>query len=301
MKYLMLVFYGILIGISELIPGVGGSIVALILGIYDDFIKLLHSFTHLGESIVLYIVSFKWRDRTKLTTAFRAVDWKFCLCIVVGVLVTVPTFTGIIAYILDNYASYLFALMFGIVLASILIPYSEIEQKGVKEIAIALVTFTLVFLLLGQRPAEVSNESNLLLLFVVGVIVAMALALPGISASFLLVLFGVYPFIINFIHNLFKLDIRLNELANMLVFGIGVIVGLMLSSRILKWALATHRSLMMAVLVGFMAGSLRTLFPFELNQSLADQQVVLRLVLVVAGVVLILALQKLSTREIGKV
>lgn len=254
-------------GIAEVIPGVSGSTLALIMGIYDDFINFLHQISDLIKEVIRFII--RRSSLRDLKISFLNIDWKFGIFLLLGMAISLALFSHIISYLLETQTPYVYAFFFGLVIASIAIPFSAMKERSLFNFSIIFATFAIFFTILGMDPID-SPESNPIFLFIAGALAICAMVLPGVSGSFIFLLLGVYDYVIGLIKNLTKLTISTNELVNLFAVGLGIVFGFSLFVRLLKIGLQNRPSEIMAFLIGLMLASLRALWPF-MNETYISQ------------------------------
>src|SRR5690606_12904632 len=143
---LVTLFQGFVMGIAEIIPGVSGSTMALIMGIYDDFIFLLDQISQ----FIKYILKFILRrvSVVEVKKSFLAINFKFGIVLGLGMVLTLAVLSNVITFLLEGYTQYVFAFFFGLVLVSIKIPWKQMSKKGLREFPILFITFVLAFIIL---------------------------------------------------------------------------------------------------------------------------------------------------------
>lgn len=229
---------GAAIGMAELVPGVSGGTLALVVGIYE---KALASADNLTKG------------------KFKQVDWFLLGFVALGMFGVVFTMAGVMANFVENHSVYARGLFFGMVALSILVPIRMIDKADFQRLKIpVLATMAVIavfmFWLSGLGSTTVSNPP-LWIFFPAAAIAVCALVLPGVSGSFLLLVMGLYT------HVLDAVDQR--NFALLAVFALGAITGLALFIKVLTWMLSSHRTLTLAAMTGFLIGSLRALWPWQ--------------------------------------
>ena len=237
---------GLLMGGADVIPGVSGGTMALIVGIYERLLRNVSAAFHAIVSLP--------RGGAAVREAFRRVEWGFVLPLGLGILTAIGIGSKVIPGLLERYPEEARALFFGLVLASVAIPWIRMEERAAAEYLLVPVTALLAFVLVGLPPAEISDPS-LVHVFFSAAIAICAMILPGVSGSFLLAVLGMYTATL---HALSEINIPY-----VLTFCAGAAVGLGVFSRLLNWLLEKHHDRTMAALVGLMAGSLRALWPWQ--------------------------------------
>lgn len=243
--YAILAAKGMAMGAADVVPGVSGGTIALLTGIYDE---LLHSLKKLGPESLL--VLFKEGPRE----FWKQINGNFLCVLFLGILFSVKTFASLIAYCMDHYPLLVWAFFTGLIAASAIILWRQQGRWNLKNwfgffCGIAFVVFISV-----MRPAELP-ESNWLL-FGGGFIAIIAMILPGISGSFILLLLGLYSTVLAAAND--------NNIVGLLCFMAGAALGLMAFSRFLSWLLDNYHATTLAVLIGFLIGSLNVTWPWKI-------------------------------------
>ncbi len=233
-------------GAADVVPGVSGGTVAVVLGIYE---RLLGTVRGVAEAAGRLLRG-DWRG-TKRRLA--AVDWWLIVPLLAGILATILLLASVIETQLEDRPETMAGLFCGLVLASAVSACRLFEWRGAAQAALMVVSAAATFGLLGLQSAPVGDPS-LPVLAAAGAVAVCAMILPGISGAFLLLMLGMYGAVINVVT-----DLRLAEAA---VFAAGAAVGLALFSTLLGRLLDRARNPVMAVMVGLMAGSLRVLWPW---------------------------------------
>ncbi len=237
---------GFLMGASDVVPGVSGGTVALILGIYGDLITAVST----GSKALGKLVK---GDVGGFVDGMKAVNWLFLIPLVTGVFSAVLLLSGIIEDALHDFPETMAGLFFGLVIGSIVVARSLLKSPTSAHGAIVAVVAVAVFIFLGFQSGPVADPSALMLIGS-GALAVCALILPGISGSFILLMIGMYAAVLNAVDERIIGDIAL--------VGIGAIIGLALFSSLLNHLLETYHDTVMAVLIGLMFGSLRVLWPW---------------------------------------
>ena len=237
---------GLLMGGADVIPGVSGGTMALIVGIYERLLR--------NVSAVFHAIVSPVRGGAAVRQAFSRVEWGFLLSLGLGIVTAIGVGSKVIPGLLERYPEEARALFLGLVAASVAIPWIRMHERGVREYVMVPVAAVLAFVLVGLPPAEVSDPSLVRVFFSAAVAIC-AMILPGVSGAFLLAVLGMYT---PTLHALSSMDV-----AYVLTFCAGAAVGLGAFSRLLSWLLEHQHDLTMAALVGLMAGSLRALWPWQ--------------------------------------
>lgn len=242
--YGLIMLKGIGMGAADVVPGVSGGTIAFIAGIYEELVDSIKSINLL--SLKLFF-SFKWKE------FWRSVNGNFLLSLVLGIGISVFSLAKVITDLLTDYPVLVWAFFFGLVLASTWIVVQNITQWNLKIIVSFIAGAVAAFYITVATPAETTNASWFI--FLCGATAICAMILPGISGSFILVLLGKYFFIMDAVKSL--------KISVLLLFLCGVIVGITTFSHILSYALHRFRNTTIAVLSGFMLGSLNKVWPWK--------------------------------------
>jgi len=231
-------------GAADVVPGVSGGTIAFITGIYEQLINSISSFDHL-----LVKKLFKGDIRS----IWRQVNGDFLLSLFIGIGVSVLTLMRLANYLLENAPILLWSFFFGLVLASILYIGKQIDRWKLVNVLAMLLAVVTAFYITKLTPAD--GTDDLVYVFFCGMIAISAMILPGISGAFILVLMGAYATMTKAVS---EFDLKL-----IAVFGSGAIIGLLSFSKLLKWLFVHHRNLVLAILTGFIAGSLNKIWPWK--------------------------------------
>lgn len=275
---LLTVVRGFLMGAADVVPGVSGGTVALVLGIYERLVHSIHTAARAAGSLL----------RGRFGDARRRlaeVEWRLVVPLLVGIGLAVITLAAVISNLLDEEPQNTAAAFFGLVLGSIVIAWRLVRRWDAVRVIVGLVVAAAAFLALGLRGDPVSDPS-LPIYLGAGAIAIVAMILPGISGSFILLMLGMYQNAID--------AVDAKDLTVLGVFLVGAVVGLALFSTLLDRLLRNHHDTMMAALIGLMAGSLRVLWPWPDG---ADTAALARpvdwgmpVVLALAGLVVVVAI-----------
>ena len=247
---------GFLMGSADIIPGVSGGTVALILGIYT---RLVTAISRFDTQLIRLIAQRRW------LAAAEHVDLRFLVALGLGILSGVVCLASLVLYLLTEQRSYTLAVFFGLILASSLIvarmvcPRTSAQLWGSCGLALAAALFA--YWLVGLE--QFGFHDNLGYFFLCGAVAICAMILPGISGAYILWLLGAYETVAGIIHNLAHFEVTTREVLTLAVFTAGCGVGLVSFSKLLRLLLDRAHMPTMAVLGGFMVGSLRLMWPFQ--------------------------------------
>lgn len=280
------VLRGGLMGAADIVPGVSGGTVALVLGIYHRLIGQVSAGAHaLGSAAKL--------DLRTAWVRLRALDWRFLIPLAVGIGVAVVGLASIIEHLLDTQPVRMAGLFFGLVIGSVVVASRLVQGWDTTRLAICALTAVVTFFVLGLQSGPVDNPS-LVIYFVAGAIAICAMILPGISGSFLLLMLGMYDNVLGALTD--------RNLMVLVVFIAGCVIGLAAFSQLLHWGLVHHERTMLAGLIGLMVGSLRVLWPWPDGTSgnaaleMPSGDVALPIVLAVVGFIVVIGITAISER-----
>lgn len=250
--YVYLFFTGITMGAADVVPGVSGGTMAFIMGVYQELLDAIKAFD-LG--VVKLLLRFRIRE------ALERVPWQFLVVLVSGILLAIVTLARLITWLLEHHSVLLFAFFFGLVLASIVA--IGIHVKWSPQAVATLVAGTLfAYWLVGRVPLQMPHDP--LTIFLSASVAIMAMILPGISGSFILLILGQYAYVLNAVKAL--------DVITLLPFGFGIVCGVTAFARVLSWLLHHYHQMTLTLLVGFMIGSLRKIWPFkETVETMVDR------------------------------
>jgi putative membrane protein len=246
---------GFLMGAADVIPGVSGGTVALILGIYR---RLIVSISSIDSRFIRLMLSGHLRD------AANHIDFRFVSSLGFGIACGIAGLASLMRNLLIHHRSLTYAAFCGLILASVIVVGRRIEQWSLQRIGItifaAAIAFRIVTLTALQNPPD-----TLWYLFLCGMIGITAMILPGISGAFILVILQRYFYVVDKLRELMRFDLSLENIAAVAVFCLGCLTGLLTFSRFLKWLLSRHEQSTIAALCGFMLGAMYCLWPFQLD------------------------------------
>jgi putative membrane protein len=276
---------GYLMGAADVVPGVSGGTVALVLGIYERLVHAIRT----GAAALGAAVRGRFGDAAG---HLRAVDWRFLLILLTGILLAVVSLAQLIEYFLDEEPQNTAAVFFGLVLGSIVVAWPRVGTWTPQNIVSGLVVAGAAFLVLGLRSDEITSPDTILF-FGAGAVAIVAMILPGISGSFILLMLGMYEAVLDAVND--------RDLAILGVFLIGAVIGLALFSTLLDRLLRDHHDAVMAMLIGLMTGSLRVLWPWPDgtdNAKLgAPDDALVPVILAVVGLAVVLAIGQSGKRQ----
>ncbi|MXZ85042.1 MAG: DUF368 domain-containing protein [Acidimicrobiia bacterium] len=237
---------GVLMGAADVVPGVSGGTVALLLGIYTRLIDTVRA----GAGVVGTLLRGRWSE---MGDRLRSFDWWFAVPLVAGIVVAVAALASVIDELLVDEPEAMAGLFFGLVAASVVVAWNLVDKPSAGLAVTALAVGGLFFWLLGLQSAPVADQTEIAL-FGSGIVAVCAMLLPGISGSFILLMMGVYPAAIAAVD-----DWVWGDLA---ALAAGAALGLALFSNVIGSVLNRWPDPTLAVMVGLLLGSLRVLWPW---------------------------------------
>ena len=231
-------------GAADVVPGVSGGTIAFITGIYE---QLISSISQIDVPLIKKIFG------GQLKEVWRQVNGNFLMSLLIGIGISVLTLAQLAHYLLKEHPIFLWSFFFGLVVASILYIGKQIEKWRLVHVISAVIAIAVAYFITRLTPA--SGTDNLFYLFLCGSIAISAMILPGISGAFILVLMGAYSTVTKAISDF--------DLKTVAVFGLGAVIGLLSFSKLLKWLFDRHKNLVLAILTGFITGSLNKVWPWK--------------------------------------
>lgn len=244
---------GFLMGGADIIPGVSGGTVALIVGIYQ---RLVTAISRFDTQFVRHLAKRNWGQ------AAERVDAGFLGLLGLGIGAGIVSLASLMHWLLEEEMQHTFAAFFGMILVSSWIVARLVGRWSPLNVILVLVGAVLAYQLVGLPFLESPPEGELYI-FVCGLIAICAMILPGISGSFILLLLGTYTVITGALRACLHGDLAWSNFAVIGSFAGGAAIGLIAFSKLLKWLLQHYQAATMAVLCGFMIGSLRKIWPFK--------------------------------------
>lgn len=245
MHYILNAICGALIGMAELVPGISGGTVALIVGIYE---RALHNANDL------------------ISGRFKKVEWGFLLSVAAGMFLAVFGFSTLLHNFVEGQVSLSRALFLGMVAVSIIVPISMMSRFTPASIAAFIIATVAIFFVTGFTSTPVEDPS-LIVVFLAAMVAVCALVLPGVSGSLILLTMGLYQPVIGAVSD--------RNMTIVGVFALGALCGLVAFVKVLNYLLDTHRDPTLATMAGFMLGSLRALWPWGADQDASTPLILL--------------------------
>ncbi len=286
------VLRGAVIGAVEVVPGVSGGTLALVVGVYD---ALISSIGELVRGTVAWVLAVVRRsDREVARAHFARVRWGMLIPLGLGMITGIVVVSATLAPLIENHPVETRALFAGLIAASLIVPVRMVGRWSTREVILALLAAAAAFMFSGLTGVERVDPSPLLVAGAASVAVC-ALVLPGVSGSFLLLVVGMYAPTLAAVND--------RNFAYLGVFILGAIVGLAAFVTVLQWLLVHRRAVTLAIMTGLMFGSLRALWPWQsedaelLAPSGALGPALALFVVGAAAIVALLLLERLAVRR----
>ncbi|MCK5824296.1 MAG: DUF368 domain-containing protein [Ichthyobacteriaceae bacterium] len=258
LQYIIISLKGMAMGMADVVPGVSGGTIAFISGIYEEFINSLNS---------IDATAFKLLFKLDIKGFWKHINGNFLASLGIGIAISIVSLSKLILYLLENKPVLLWAFFFGLIIASILLIGKQIKEWNLRVVIAMILGSILSYYITIAEPAS-SPDSNLFVLFS-GSLAIIAMILPGISGAFILLLLGSYTSILGSINGLLEglstanTELIISSGTKLGIFAVGAVIGLLLFSRVLAWMFKHYHNTTLAVLTGFMIGSLNKVWPWK--------------------------------------
>ena len=275
-EFIKLFFKGVFMGIADAMPGVSGGTIALLVGIYEELIK---SISQLNISLFFEL------KKNGFNSVWKKLNGNFLLVLSLGIGISLISFVKISANLLENFPLFIWSFFLGLIFATIYVIYKLINNWSVVSLFF-LVTSILFSLFLSSFSIYETTEISLFFVLFSGIIASSAMILPGISGSLILVILGVYAYLIKSLDNL--------EFIVIFTFILGAIIGLLGFSRILKYLFKNHRNVTYTIMLGLVIGSIEKVWPWNKSFSveLSNLNLSISVSLVILGFIIVFLLEK---------
>ena len=247
-------FKGFLMGTANVVPGVSGGTIALITGIYAEVIEALNSL----------MVGATWKAlfHGEFRKFWQCIHGRFLLALAIGVVASVFSLAKLMTYTLSHFPVQTWAFFFGLIIASAVLMFRDLKDWRARDVLFALLGVGLGLMVCTLSPTQ--TPDSWWFIFLCGAVAVCTMILPGISGSFVLVIFSKYDFIMNAVA---ELDVPV-----LLIFFAGCVVGILAFSKFLHWLLARFERQTMLVLLGFVLGSLVKVLPWSNPEAIRLSQ-----------------------------
>ena len=243
-RYIMLALKGCAMGMADVVPGVSGGTIAFISGIYEELIDSIRS---------IDLQALKLLAKGRLVSFWRHINGRFLLPVLVGIAIAIFSLARLMTYLLTNHPIAIWSFFFGLIIASAVLVARQVGHWNWKTLLSFAVGAAVAWWITIATPAETPNDWWFVMLS--GAIAICAMILPGISGAFILLLLGKYQYIMQAV-----VDLNIPVMA---IFVVGVAIGIISFSHLLSWLLKHRHDLTVALLMGFMVGSLNKVWPWK--------------------------------------
>lgn len=300
LQYFFITLKGLAMGAADVVPGVSGGTIAFISGIYEELITSINN---------VNISLFKTLKKNGFQAFWKQLNGNFLVALFTGIFISVFSLAKGISWLLVNQPILLWSFFFGLVVASIFFVGKSLERWNMIAVIMFVLGAAIAYYITTLPPAE--NTESLPFLFFSGALAICAMILPGISGAFILVLLGSYKVILDAVH---EKDFKI-----VATVGLGAIFGILSFAKLLKWMFSHYKDLTLAVLAGFILGSLNKIWPWKKvletkifddkviiiqDQSISpfafdgDNQLLFAIMLALVGFSLIFILEKLASKKL---
>lgn len=245
-------------GTADLMPGVSGGTIALILGVYKELIQSIDS---------INLKNLKSLKNDGIKPFWSNINGEFLTVLFLGIITAILSLSFAIDWLIIEHPIPLWSFFLGLLLASIFILKNTLNQWSVSNSLLAIFSAALSFILTQMTPVD--GEIGMLYLFMSGFFGIIAMILPGISGAYILLILGAYSTVISLIKNAItsltslQMEIMIPTFTKLSVFVLGIVLGLRIFASILKWLFDKEHDKTMAVMIGLMAGALHKLWPWQ--------------------------------------
>ena len=287
-------------GAADAVPGVSGGTIAFISGIYEELVATI---SNINTKLFKTLLS------NGFTAFWKQANANFVVALLSGIIISYVSFMRLAKYLLENHPVLIWSFFFGLIIASIYFVGKQIKTWNIPAV-LALIIGTGIAYYVSSLPTMAANNTPFFLFFA-GAIAICAMILPGISGSFILIILGAYKTLSDAIH-----DIDVNKIA---LFVTGAVIGLLSFSHVLKWLFKHYHNITLALLTGFIFGSLDKVWPWKktltwltdsngiqsplLQKSVSpvsfegDNQLLFAIALMVVGFLTIFILEKVGSKK----
>ena len=298
--YLTIAFKGVAMGAADAVPGVSGGTIAFISGIYEELISTISN---------INIALFKTLFKKGIKAFWQQANANFVLALLIGIIISYVSFMKLAKYLLENKPVLIWSFFFGLIIASIYFVGKQITKINIATIT-AFIIGTGIAFFVSMLPTSAHNN-NAWFLFFAGAVAICAMILPGISGSFILIILGAYKTLSDALHDI--------DIKKIVLFVFGAVIGLLSFSHVLKWLFKHYHNITLAILTGFIFGSLNKVWPWKktltwytdskgiktplLQESVSpfnfegNNQLVFAIALIIIGFLTIFILEKLGSKK----
>jgi putative membrane protein len=290
-------------GAADVVPGVSGGTIAFISGIYEELIDTIRSIDAKAVKILF---------KEGIPAFWKHINGWFLVFLLAGIAISILSLSRIILFLLTDYPQLVWSFFFGLVIASAIYVGSTIKQYNWQTLLSGIAGIAIAYAITIASPAE--GPKTTWFVFITGSVAICAMILPGISGSFILLLMGMYEYVLGAIHEM--------KLSVIITFIAGAGIGIISFSHLLSWLLKRYHDITIALLAGFMVGSLNKVWPWKevisskiidgeekvlkeanllpgafLEKTGNEPQLILCILLMIIGFILIFSLERLARKQ----
>ena len=282
-EYFKIFMKGIFMGIADAIPGVSGGTIALLLGIYEELINTISN---------IKISLFKILTKDGLSVFWKKGNLGFLFPLLIGIIASLIVFVNIAQYFLDSFPLLVWSFFTGLIIATSYVIFKKIENFKLKEFILVIIAgiSLILFTKISNNEGLSSTDFSIIYIFVCALLASSAMILPGISGSLVLVILGVYEYMIESLINYNFYIIS--------TFVIGAIIGLLLLSKILNKLFLRHKDSTFSIMLGLVIGSVVNIWPwkkYSINQA-STEILILSFFLAFSAILLIVLIEKVNKK-----
>lgn len=282
-EYFKIFMKGIFMGIADAIPGVSGGTIALLLGIYEELITTISN---------IKISLFKILTKDGLSVFWKKGNLGFLFPLLIGIIASLIVFVNIAQYFLDSFPLLVWSFFTGLIIATSYVIFKKIENFKLKEFILVIIASIslILFTKISNNEGLSSTDFSIIYIFVCALLASSAMILPGISGSLVLVILGVYEYMIESLINYNFYIIS--------TFLIGAIIGLLLLSKILNKLFLRHKNSTFSIMLGLVIGSVVNIWPwkkYSINQA-STEILILSFFLAFSAILLIVLIEKVNKK-----
>jgi len=307
-EYIYILLRGMGMGAADVVPGVSGGTIAFISGIYEELLNSIKS---------INLTALQKLFKEGIGAFWKHINGNFLVALFAGIFISVVTLAQIIGKLLLTHPVLVWSFFFGLIVASAIFVAKKIKKWNAPTIIAAIVGTAVAYIITVITPAETTEAWWFV--FLSGALAICAMILPGISGSFILLLLGKYQFVLAAVN-----EVKVNVL---LLLAFGAAIGLLSFSNLLSWLLKKYHNFTIALLAGFMVGSLNKIWPWKITietyldshgepqplieknvfpfvyeqQTGFESQFIFALVLAIIGFVIIWQVEKIASKNPNKV
>lgn len=248
LDYAIISLKGMAMGAADAVPGVSGGTIAFISGIYEELISTIS-----GVNLSL-LKTFK---NEGFWAFWKQLNGNFLIALLTGIFISFISFMRLAKYLIEQHPILIWSFFFGLIVASVYFVGKQITKWNLSTVLVFILGAALAYYI-SQLPSMADND-NLLFLFFAGALAICAMILPGISGAFILVILGAYKTLSDALHDF--------DIKKIFIFASGALVGILSFSHILKWLFKHYHNITLAILTGFIFGSLNKIWPWKLTET----------------------------------